>query len=138
MMSPADLASAVGRPVRMLGSGFTPDGAPGSNWRGCEYAVGGQSWAFFEVWVDRQDAKSAYATTSKGDASRAANEYRNESGPGFEAYQTAYDTALLKGGTFVEVNLLYPEPPGASATFPVTQVPGLLTRFRNVLVTNVK
>src|SRR5205807_594454 len=72
-----DLSAAVGRPVRQVDGGFVSDGPP-SNLRGCEYAVGDESWISFEAWVDKQTASKTYVASSRDDARPAADLYRDE------------------------------------------------------------
>lgn len=129
-IAPGVLASAVGGPVRVI-EGVTPD--PPGDQRGCYYSTPGKPGAV-EVWVLKKGGASWYDEQARSEAALRQDNFEDVSGPGFRAYQTAYDTTVLAHGVYVDVQLTLPADLGQIATLPAPQETQTLGRLRTAIL----
>lgn len=127
---PTVLAPVVGVAVHVI-EGVTPD--PPGNERGCYYSMKRAPGAV-EVWVLKQGAANAYSQNAKAEAATPVDHYMDVSGSGFRAYQTDYDSAILKGGVLVTVQLTLPNDLGQVATVSSAAEAILLGRLRSAIL----
>ncbi len=92
------LSAAIGLPVTTPVSTVSDSGPPAIG--GCRYLVVGHPAPSLEVWVLTHNAKSMFDSELSG--ARQQPGFVIESGPGFEAFQTSLDTAVLKNGTYID------------------------------------
>lgn len=90
------------------------------------------------MWVLKRSAAICYDEQAKSEAAVSQDDFKDVSGPGFRAYQTVYDTAVLAHGVYVDVQLTLPDDLGHVATLPAPQEARTLGRLRSAILAQLQ
>jgi hypothetical protein len=119
------VAEAVDAPTSVQGGTFAMEGSGSGG--GCLYNIAKAGYPTVEAIVFQHGARSVYEQNWQGELSSQDALVRDESGPGYRAYQSSVDTAVLVGGTYVDVELTQP---GTGDSFLAANLPRLLPDLR--------
>jgi hypothetical protein len=126
----ATVEAAVHAPVKKIAGPFAMEG--GGSFGGCQYAVQRSGYPTVEVVVQQHHAAAFYGQSWQ--ATKAAGgdpTLRDMSGPGYRAYQAYGESALVKHGTYVAMELFTQ---GGVSYFPASALPDLLPSRRSAVL----